>query len=199
MAKAHLPVPAKERGRIAPTKLAHFVRKTSRLPEMRKWYETVLEAEIILETDNLAFLTYDEEHHRVALIAIPGLRDPESNMAGTDHIAFTYESLGDLIFTYKRLKAEEIVPYWCVNHGPTTSFYYRDPDAGAVELQVDNFASAQETADWLNGGEFDRNPVGILIEPEDLVSKFEAGVPISELTRRPPLPEGKTPFDMVRT
>ena len=34
---------------------------------------------------------------------------------------------------------------------------------------------------------------------DELIEKFESGIPVSELTRRPPLPEGVTPFDMVRT
>jgi len=31
-----------------------------------------------------------------------------------------------------------------------------------------------------------------------LVARHEAGVPFRELVERPPLPEGKTPFDMLR-
>lgn len=198
MSNAHLPSPARDRGRIAPSKLAHFVRKTSRPKEMSLWYQTVLEAEVILENDNFAFLTYDEEHHRVAILAMPDLEAPASNATGTDHIAFTYADLGALLFTYQRLKKTEISPYWCINHGATTSLYYRDPDGNAIELQIDNFNSAEETAEWMSSGEFDKNPVGIVFDPDELVSRFESGVPVSELTRRPPLPEGMTPFDMVR-
>jgi catechol-2,3-dioxygenase len=198
MSKATLPAPARERGRIAPSKLAHFVRKTSRREEMSLWYQTVLEAEVILENENFSFLTYDEEHHRVAILAMPGLEPPPPNAAGTDHIAFTYTNLADLLFTYQRLKKTEIEPYWCINHGPTTSFYYRDPDGNAVELQIDNFNSAQETAEWMASGEFNKNPVGIVFDPDELIERFESGVPVSELTRRPPLPDGVSPFDMVR-
>ena len=198
MSKAHLPAPARERGRIAPAKLAHFVRKTSQREKMSAWYKTVLEAEVILENENFSFLTYDEEHHRVAILAIPGLEPAPENAAGTDHIAFTYADLSDLLATYQRLKAAGITPYWSINHGPTTSMYYRDPDGNAVELQIDNFSSAQETADWMASGEFDRNPVGIVFDPDELSEQFNAGVPVSELTRRPPLPEGMSRFDMVR-
>jgi catechol-2,3-dioxygenase len=166
---------------------------------MREWYQLVLQAEVVLKTGNFAFLTYDEEHHRVAILAAPGLVDPAPNSAGTDHVAFTYKDLADLIFTYHRLKAEKIEPFWCINHGTTTSFYYRDPDGGAVELQIDNFASVEETAEWFSSGEFEKNPVGIVFDPDELAAQFESGVPVSELTRRPPLPEGMTPFDMVRT
>ena len=40
-----LPRPARERGKIAPTKFAHAVMRTSRYSEMVDWYKTVLEAE----------------------------------------------------------------------------------------------------------------------------------------------------------
>ena len=42
------------------------------------------------------------------------------------------------------LAGDSIKPYWCINHGLTTSLYYHDPDDNAVELQVDNFASSEE-------------------------------------------------------
>jgi len=198
MSKAQLPSPARDRGRIAPVKLAHFVRKTSQRETMSAWYQTVLEAEVVLESENFSFLTYDEEHHRVAILAMPGLESPPPNASGTDHIAFTYADLSDLLATYQRLKEAEIIPYWCINHGPTMSFYYRDPDGNAVELQIDNFKSAEETAEWMSSGEFDRNPVGVIFDADELVERFNSGVPVSELTRRPPLPEGVSPFEMVR-
>ena len=50
----------------------------------------------------------------------------------------------------------------------------------------------------MSSGEFDRNPVGVIFDADELVEKFNSGVPVSELTRRPPLPEGVSPFEMVR-
>src|SRR5262247_4152256 len=130
-----------ERGRVAPIKLAHIVRRTSRLDEMVTWYQTVLGAEVAHSDGMLAFLTYDDEHHRIAIAGIPGLEAQPAKAAGTDHIAFTYGDLGDLLHTYRRLQAEGIEPFWCINHGPTISFYYKDPDGSRVELQVDTMSS----------------------------------------------------------
>lgn len=31
-----------------------------------------------------------------------------------------HADLGHLLQTYKRLRDEGIVPYWCINHGPST-------------------------------------------------------------------------------
>jgi catechol 2,3-dioxygenase-like lactoylglutathione lyase family enzyme len=185
------------RGRIAPAKLAHVVRRTTRLEEMIAWYETVLAARVVHRDDMLAFLTYDDEHHRIAIARIPGLEDGSQMAAGTDHIAFTYEDLGDLLNTWARLSAEGIEPYWCLNHGPTTSMYYKDPDGNKVELQIDNF-DTDETNRWMGSGEFAQNPIGIIFEPEELLARYRSGEPLETLLRRPPLPAGATPFDMLR-
>src|SRR3546814_13906182 len=74
----------------------------------------------------IAFITYDEEHHRLAIGYVPDLRDRDQGVAGVDHFAFAFGSLGDLLANYIRLENIGILPYWCINHGPTTSLYYRD-------------------------------------------------------------------------
>jgi len=187
-----------DRGRIAPIRLAHVVRRTARFDEMIAWYRTVLGAEIVHADDVLAFLTYDEEHHRIAIARLPGLEEQSPAAAGTDHVAFTYPDLGDLLCTYSRLKREGIEPFWSINHGPTTSLYYKDPDGNKVELQVDNFATADECNAWMHSGAFAANPIGVVFDPEDLLARYRAGEPLETLAARPPLPEGASSFDMLR-
>jgi len=187
-----------ERGRVTPKQLAHVVRRTSRFAEMVRWYEAVLAAEVVHSDDFLAFLTYDDEHHRIAIAQLPGLEDQPPLAAGTDHIAFAYADLGDLFYTFERLRRVGIEPFWCINHGPTTSMYYKDPDGNKVELQVDNFPSTEETNRWMRSGEFAANPIGVVFDPEELAARYRAGEPIAALVVRPPLPEGATAFDMLR-
>ena len=81
------------RGPVVPRQLAHVVRRTSRLDDMVRWYCTVLGAEVVHADQMLAFLTYDEEHHRIAIACIPGLEDPQTMAAGTDHIGRIYDAL----------------------------------------------------------------------------------------------------------
>jgi catechol 2,3-dioxygenase-like lactoylglutathione lyase family enzyme len=182
---------------ISPAKFAHFVLRTGQIDKMAEWYRTVLGARIVFRDERLCFLSYDDEHHRLALIQVPGLaaRDPEA--AGTDHVAYSYRDLGELLATYRRLKEQAIVPHWPINHGVTTSMYYRDPDNNRVELQIDNFATVAELDGYFHSPEFAANPVGVTYDPEQLARDFEAGVPIADLLRIPPLPEGKTPWDML--
>ena len=186
------------RGRVPPAKLAHIVRRTSRFESMLDWYQKVLGAEIVHADAMLAFLTYDDEHHRIAIANLPGLEDQPPMAAGTDHVAFTHADLGDLLYTYARLKADGIEPYWCINHGPTTSMYYKDPDGNRIEFQVDNFATAEASNRWMRSGVFQANPIGVVFDPDDLLARFKAGEPLEKLVERAPLPEGKGPFDMLR-
>jgi catechol 2,3-dioxygenase-like lactoylglutathione lyase family enzyme len=173
------------------------VLRTGQIDKMAEWYRTVLNARIVFRDKMLCFLSYDDEHHRLALINIPGLpvRDPDST--GTDHVAYTYDGLGDLLSTYRRLKAADILPHWPINHGVTTSLYYRDPDNNRVELQIDNFTTPKELDGYFQSQAFAENPVGVTYDPEELCRRYEAGEPMVELLRIPALPEGKTPWDML--
>ena len=49
-----------------PVKFAHVVYMTRRYEAMIAWYRDVFEAEIVNRDPALAFLTYDDEHHRFA-------------------------------------------------------------------------------------------------------------------------------------
>jgi catechol 2,3-dioxygenase-like lactoylglutathione lyase family enzyme len=182
--------------RIAPQKFAHVVLKTARYDAVIAWYATVLQARVAFRNDFIAFLTYDDEHHRVAVLNAPDSPAPEEAAAGVHHIAYTYADLGELLATYRRLKASGIEPARCINHGPTTSMYYRDPDGLRVELQIDNFATMAECQAYFTSPDFAENPIGIIFDPEALIRDYEAGVSYDDLIRRPALPPGKTPMDM---
>jgi catechol 2,3-dioxygenase-like lactoylglutathione lyase family enzyme len=182
---------------VSPAKFAHFVLRTGQFDRMAEWYKTVLCARTVFRDEHLCFLSYDDEHHRLALLHIPGLapRDPEA--AGTDHVAYSYRDLGALLATYRRLKSHGILPHWPINHGVTTSMYYRDPDNNRVELQIDNFATVAELDGYFHSAAFAANPVGVTYDPEELCCRYEAGVPLADLLRIRPLPAGKTPWDML--
>jgi catechol-2,3-dioxygenase len=180
---------------MPPTKLAHVVYQTNRMPEMRDWYAAVLAGHVVYENPNLCFVTYDDEHHRVAFVDFgplaPRGADAGSELGpkpveqpGLHHVAFTYGSMGELLDTYVRLRDRSIRPFFCVNHGPTTSMYYRDPDGNRIELQIDNFATAEEGQAWMHSPAFDQNPIGVEYDPETLVKKFQSGVPVAELIIR---------------
>lgn len=188
---------AKERGVIAPASFAHAAIKTSRLEEMTEWFTTVLNAEVMFRSSMLSFLTYDEEHHRIALIAIPELKELTPDIAGVDHLSFTYNDIDDLMSTYYRLKGEGIVPFWTILHGPTLSMYFKNPEGGNVELQIDCFDSTKELMDWFKTGAYDENPIGIKVEMESIFDKYKAGTPLQELLIRRHLNPGESFMDHI--
>ncbi len=169
--------------RVAPAKFAHAVLRTKQFKPMVDWYMTVLEAEVVSSNSFLAFLTYDDEHHRIAIAAIPGLADRAERSVGLDHLAYTYANLGDLIFTYERLKRAGITPVVTINHGPTTSMYYRDPDGNKVELQIDNYDSVEELKGFFRSEAFEKNPIGVHFDADEMARQFHAGVPEAELKK----------------
>ncbi|MEM9286850.1 MAG: VOC family protein [Pseudomonadota bacterium] len=180
-----VPKTAKERGKIAPAKFAHVALRTSKYEEMIAWYSKVLEAEVVLGSPMASFLTYDEEHHRLAILNMPGLEDQDRRYAGTEHLAFTYESLDDLFATYERLAELGIMPFWTINHGGTLSLYYHDPDQTQVELQVDVFETNEALADWFQNSDFGMNPVGVKVDVPDLIARYRAGEDRDTILNRP--------------
>jgi len=71
-----------------------------------------------------------------------------------------------------------------IQHGVTTSLYYRDPDGNFVEMQVDNFATPDESTAYMEGAEYDADPVGVSFSPDLMVEELRNGTPASELLTR---------------
>lgn len=182
---------------VKPSKLAHFVIRTAQFETSKRWWATVLDATPSYENPQLCFMTYDDEHHRIGIVGMPHLAAQNPGHAGIEHVAFTYDELGALLATYRRLKMAGIEPFWSINHGPTVSLYYRDPDGNKAELQYDVFTQA-ESRDFFASGGFEENFMGIIFDPEEMIARFESGEAIADITRRPPLPDGLTPWDMHR-
>lgn len=165
----------------SPVKFAHVVLKTSRFAEMLDWWKYFLEGEARHENDFISFISYDDEHHRIAIANIPNLEDRDARACGTEHFAFTYANLDDLFGQYERMKARGISPYWTINHGMTLSAYYRDPDGNQVETQVD--AMTMDEADaFMAGPLFAANPIGINVDFEALAQRFRAGESAESIT-----------------
>lgn len=175
---------------VPPSKLAHVVYRTHRFQEMLDWYAAVFGARVQHQDDALAFLTYDDEHHRFAFANLDVLKpgdtgEGQQDLVGVDHVAYTYDSIDHLLDAYENLKGHGILPYWCVHHGLTVSMYYRDPDGNQIEFQVDRFDSAEQSVDYMTGPAFAANPVGVEYDPEDWVDRRRSGVPATEFLDLP--------------
>ncbi len=168
-------------GVASPNKFAHVVLRTSQFAEQLTWWTTVLEAKVRYGNDFIAFLSYDDEHHRVAIVQMPELADGNRKTAGVEHVAYTMASLDDLLDHYSRLAAIDIKPYWTINHGMTLSAYYRDPDQNQVEFQVD-LCSLAEADTFMRSPAFAANPIGIDVDFDDLITRKANGEDEESLT-----------------
>ena len=174
---------------VFPESIDHFLIKTTQKDAMRDFYVTVLGVSVTHSNDTITLLSFDDRYHRIALYANPLIEPrpftPEvMRTAGVDHIAYEYPHLDDLLHNYVRVKRAGIEPYWTVNHGPVTCFFYRDPEGLALELLVDNFNHDVERTMEFLAGPFDADPLGTNFDPEKLLAARKAGASPEELARR---------------
>ncbi|PVH68971.1 putative biphenyl-2,3-diol 1,2-dioxygenase III [Cadophora sp. DSE1049] len=151
---------------LSPIALAHVVLRTNNFSRMNKFYKTFLGGHAAYENEIMSFLTYDEEHHRIALVQVPDLGAKTRLTCGLEHIAFSYANLHDLALAYRQRKAEGITP---------VCMYYKDPDGHLIETQVDNFDTADEATEFMMSKDFTENPFGTDYDPEELIRRLESG------------------------
>ncbi|MFI6438046.1 VOC family protein [Streptomyces sp. NPDC050759] len=168
--------------RITPTAFVHIVYRTHRFDAMLEWYRKVFDAHVQFQNDTLAFLTYDEEHHRFAFIDlakfVPDSEEKNrTGLVGVDHVAYTFDSLRDLLKNWEQLKGMGIEPYWSVHHGITASLYYGDPDGNQMEFQAESYSTAEDANAFMRGPGYAENPIGVEFSPEDWLTRLRAGTP----------------------
>lgn len=179
---------------------------------MVAFYKTFFGGWVSYQNEQLAFLTYDEEHHRVAIADVPGTAPKNRTSAGLEHIAFTYDSLDDLLLAYRQRKSIGMLPIWCTNHGVTMSIYYQDPDGNQLETQVDAFDTVEGANKFMNSEDFAENPIGVDFDPEELIVRLKDGEDPKVLMKRarsgprgfegvplmnPPAPDLREAYDSV--
>jgi catechol-2,3-dioxygenase len=190
---------------LPPMRISEIVLKTSRYDEMKAWYQGVLGIAPFYEhvpkaparapekgqqeraSDlRLCFIRLHLDHPYAQVLAIfdvPGTRDGPSGDPGLHHMQFRNPTMDDLFARYERLKALDIRPHRTANHGPGTSFYYRDPDMNIVEISAANFATVEEYQAFFKSEGYRRNPSGIEIDADAYVARYRSGTPLTELVK----------------
>ncbi|MDM0072356.1 hypothetical protein [Variovorax sp. J31P207] len=166
-------------------RIAEVVLRTSRYDQMRAWYASVLEIDPYCEhlppmaaqasaeaghgepswesQSRLSFFRLLLDHPYIQVIALFDV--PTAELAapagpGLHHMQLRDASLSTMAARYRRLKALGIEPFRTVDHGPSLSFYYHDPDCNVVEIAASNHASVEAYLAALASPEFSRNPSG---------------------------------------
>ncbi len=167
--------------------LHHINLKTTRLQEMIDWYGLVVGIDVTHQFEGGAWLSNDAANHRIALLMVPGMEDDPDKIrhTGLHHTAFEYPSMNHLLDTYVRLAGHGIVPHACLDHGMTMSFYYVDPDGNSVELQCDEFGDWSKSKEFMHTSpEFAADPIGVHIDPDQVVAARDAGETPEEVHRQ---------------
>jgi catechol 2,3-dioxygenase-like lactoylglutathione lyase family enzyme len=186
-------------------KISETILKTSRLDEMKPWYRLVLGVAPFFEhepppgtkaldlggqtraTDlRMCFFRLSLDFPFVQTIGIfeePGTAaDPGRNNPGLHHMQLMSGDFEALCLKYEELRSAGLKAHRSANHGPMTSFYFRDPDGNVVELAAQNFPSLDAMVEFMASDAFKANPSGVEIDPDEFVARFRQGLPISELT-----------------
>jgi catechol 2,3-dioxygenase len=171
---------------VNPT-LHHVNLKTNRLEDMIDWYGLVVGMTVTHQFEGGAWLANDAANHRLALLANPDWEDDPDKLqhTGLHHTAYEYPTMNDLLDTYVRLAQHGILPHACLDHGMTMSFYYVDPDGNSVELQCDEYGDWEASKRFMSSSpEFARDPIGVNIDPAQIVVARDQGASPEELHRR---------------
>ncbi|MCC9204119.1 VOC family protein [Arthrobacter sp. zg-Y769] len=172
---------------IRAPKLHHATFMTMEIDPMVKFYEAVCGLQPIFYSENAAWLVNDEANHRIALLRIPGTVPPvdKPHSAGIHHTAFEYPDFDSWLDNYVRLRDQDILPAFNMDHGMTMSMYYTDPDGNGIEIQVDNFHDWGKSSEWMWASrEFAEDQLGPQFDPDKLVAAREAGMDHDEIHRR---------------
>jgi catechol-2,3-dioxygenase len=186
--------------------VSEVVLQTSRYDELKSWYGAVLgrpwffesrpqrplqESELPAGDKQVRAATVRACFMRLApafphgttfaLFELPWLSGAPAKDPGLNHMQFRDATLETLIERLELLKGAGIHPHRSANHGPTLSFYFRDPDRNIVELCVGNFATEEEAREFTRSEQFQNNPSGLELDRDEFIARYRSGMPRREL------------------
>jgi catechol 2,3-dioxygenase-like lactoylglutathione lyase family enzyme len=189
---------------LGPVQLSEIVLKTAQFDNLRNWYSSILGFKPFLERSppkdhqadsklgafvrasdmRICFFQLHMQYpykQVLGIFEVPTVSGEASDRPGLHHMQFRQADLGALIDRYEILRSMGVVPFRTANHGPGTSFYYRDPDRNTVEFSGPNFETEAEHNAFMSSDAFRRNPSGAEIDVDAFVRRFRSGISIGEL------------------
>lgn len=189
--------------------VSEIVLQTNQFDLMKAWYEGVLgghwfventpDPEVAVENHHgdggkqvhakdvracfMRLPTVDPYGQVIALFELDWLAKAPGNDPGINHMQLKHHNLDALITRLEHLRDAGIDPHRSANHGPMTSFYYRDPDENIIELCIDNFKTQAEMMEIISSPTFRANPSGIDFDRDGFIQRYRSGVPERELLK----------------
>lgn len=200
--------------RLPSLRIAEIVLQTGQFQRLKDWYRAVLGRPWSVENEprpataiagqhgdggkqvhasrvRSCFMILDKEAAATpygqlfALFEIGGLASEPGKDPGLNHMQFKHAGMPELIERVELLREAGLVPHRSANHGPITSFYYRDPDQNVVELCCNNFATFEEWIAYFDSDGFKANPSGIDLDFSEFLARYRSGAPLEALVRIP--------------
>ncbi len=187
-------------------KISETILKTGQMAVMKPWYTTVLGVDPFFEhlpdkgakpgdfggqtraSDlHMCFFRLSASYPYTQVIGLfeePGtVSVTAQGSPGLHHMQLMTENLSELVAKYDALAEAGMHPHRSANHGPFTSFYFRDPDGNNVELTTQNFLTFEAMSEFMRSPGFKANPSGVELDPESFVARFKSGESVEELVR----------------
>ena len=138
----------------APEDFHHVAFKTTNYEAMIDFYIRLFGCEPLYKSEELTFLAFDEEHHRVAIANtsvvfenlgfIPKtimriknwMNKTLPSIVGLDHISYKLNPIDKWFDFYHKAKERGLKPFWTINHGWITGMYYKDPDGNLSLIHI---------------------------------------------------------------
>jgi catechol 2,3-dioxygenase len=125
---------------IHPKKVGHVVLKVRDLQKAEQFYTEVLGFTVVTRLKRPAgvFFSLGEQHHDLAVLAVPPGADPVTEQqVGLHHVALQVENFAELQECYRQLKAHDVKITATIDHFITKSIYFLDPEGNQLELYCD--------------------------------------------------------------
>ncbi|MDC3086338.1 VOC family protein [Pelagibacteraceae bacterium] len=207
----------KFRSEYSPDNFHHVAFKTLQYDKMVNFYEKLFGCKPLYKSNDIAFLAFDEEHHRVAIANTkPGvdklnffvkliaqfkewLNRSTPSAVGLDHISYQLNPIDKWFDFYLKAKERGLKPYWTINHGWITGMYYKDPDNNLIEIFFEHWQNEKEFKHEVSARGFPEEPVGTNMDIDILYDMFKKGESFENLTKKGnTVPEGKKPVSGIQ-
>lgn len=176
-------------------RVSEVILKTSQFQVMRDWYEVLFGIPPFFLTDDsggwestkgIAFFRLHMDFpfsQVVGIFEIEGSGGPPQPGPGMHHMQLRQPDFEVLVTRYERLGECGIEPVQSWNHGPSTSFYYNDPDGNMVELSASNYPTEEGYLAYFSTEAYRKAFEGIPIDVDDYVAKYRGGMALAELSK----------------
>ena len=195
IASTQAPRPASGRA-MGPLQISEIILHTRHFDIMQGWYSRLFDGlkpavesepqrglKSAPEVTRLCFFRIHFQYpftQVLGLFEVPEITSGNPRAPGLNHMQFREASLENLFQRYDMLKAQGVLPFKTYNHGPGSSFYYRDPDGNEVELSATNFSSQEDYLAFMRSEAFRSNVEGHAVDAQSYIAEVRAALGMSD-------------------